>query len=139
MTEVIGTGEFEEWYLALEERDAEAVAVAIGLLEEKGVTLGYPHSSDLKGTNLGELRELRVQSRGRAIRVAYCFDPGRQAVLLVGGDKTGGDRFYRWFISRAEKLWRAYLGDIRRQGHEDKTLARDPRSQVQRGRPRKDR
>ena len=37
------------------------------------------------------------------------FDPSRQAVLLIGGDKTGNDRFYREFIPVAEGLWETYL------------------------------
>ena len=40
------------------------------------------------------MRELRVQSGGRPIRVFYAFDPRRMAILLIGGDKTGDDRFY---------------------------------------------
>jgi hypothetical protein len=35
--------------------------------------------------------------------VAYAFDPERNAVLLLGGDKTGDDRFYEWLIPSAER------------------------------------
>ena len=38
------------------------------------------------------MRELRVQS-GRPLRVFYAFDPTRSAIL-IGGDKTGDNRFY---------------------------------------------
>lgn len=81
----------------------------IGLLEERGVNLPFPYSSSLKRS---ELRELRIQSSGRPLRVAYAFDRMRQAVLLLGGDKTGDDRFYRRFILQSEQIWRRYLRDL---------------------------
>jgi hypothetical protein len=40
------------------------------------------------------MRELRIQSRGRPLRVFCGFEPLRRAVLLLGGDKTGDKRFY---------------------------------------------
>ena len=42
MVEVEGSQEFEAWFLTLAEKDAEAVARVVGLLEEKGVSLGFP-------------------------------------------------------------------------------------------------
>lgn len=68
MIEIIGTDEFEQWYLALDDKDAEAVAFTVGLLEHKGVALGFPYSSDLKGAQMGHLQELRIQSRGHRLR-----------------------------------------------------------------------
>lgn len=59
------------------------------------------------------LRELRIQSGGKPLRVLYAFDPSRQAVLLIGGDKTGdktGDkRFYETMVPLSEKIWFQYL------------------------------
>ncbi len=50
----------------------------------------------------------RVQAKGRPIRVLYAFDPLRRAVLLLGRDKTGDDRFYEVMVPKAEKLWREF-------------------------------
>ena len=44
------------------------------------------------------MRELRIQSEGRPLRVFYAFDPRRSAILLIGGDKTGDDRSYERMI-----------------------------------------
>jgi hypothetical protein len=44
--------------------------------------------------------------------VFYAFDPRRWAVLLLGGDKTGDDRFYETFVARAEQLWAEYLANL---------------------------
>lgn len=43
------------------------------------------------------------------LRVFYAFDPVRQAVLLIGGDKTGDDRFYERMIPLAERIWIRYI------------------------------
>ena len=60
------------------------------------------------------MRELRVQSRGRPLRIFYAFDPRRTAILLVGGDKTGDDQFYETFISVADRLYDAYVDELSR-------------------------
>jgi len=62
------------------------------------------------------MRELRVQSGGRPIRVFYAFDPRRAAVLLIGGDKTGNDRFYQKFIPIADRLYDEHLAELRKEG-----------------------
>jgi hypothetical protein len=113
MVEVEGSEEFEAWFLGLDEKEAEAVARGVGLLEEKGVALGFPYSSDIKGSKA--LRELRVQSGGHPLRVFYAFDPLRRAVLLLGGDKTGDDRFYETFVAYAEQIWAEYLAHLEKE------------------------
>lgn len=111
MIEVLGSDEFEQWFLDLDESDSMAVARVVGLLEVKGTALGYPYSSAIT-TSRYPLRELRIQSGGRPLRVFYAFDPLRQAVLLLGGDKTGDNRFYARNIPRVEAIWEQYLRDI---------------------------
>ena len=110
MVEVVYTDEFAEWWDGLTAEDQEDVAVVVGLLEARGVALGYPYSSAIKGSKFG-LRELRIQSGGRPLRVFYAFDPWRQAALLIGGDKTGRDRFYEEMVPRAEKIFEQYLAE----------------------------
>ncbi len=58
------------------------------------------------------MRELRLQSSGKAIRVFYAFDPRRTAILLIGGDKTGDDRFYQRMIPIADRLYEGHLREI---------------------------
>jgi hypothetical protein len=112
MVEVLGSAEFEEWFLGLSSTDARAVVRGVGLLEAKGLALGFPYSSALEGSRHA-LRELRVQSSGRPLRILYAFDPQRQALLILGGDKTGDDRFYLRVIPKAEEIWERYLKEIR--------------------------
>lgn len=108
MTEVIVTMVFKTWYEDLDQRTQDSVYRAVAQLEEKGVALGFPRCSDIIGSRY-PLRELRIQSKGRPIRVFYAFDPKRQAVLLLGADKTGQSRFYEDMVGKAEGLWEEYL------------------------------
>ena len=108
MVEVFTSDEFKEWYAGLNDDFQCDVTEAVGMLERRGVALGHPHSSAIKGSRF-PLRELRVQSHGHPIRVVYAFDPDRDAYLIIGGDKTGEKRFYERLISQAERIWLEYL------------------------------
>jgi hypothetical protein len=108
MVEVVATDEFTTWYNGLDQDQTDCVFRAVTQLEVAGVALGFPLSSDIKGSKHA-IRELRIKCQGRQLRVFYAFDPRRQAALLIGGDKTGDDRFYERMIPIAERLWEEYL------------------------------
>jgi hypothetical protein len=57
------------------------------------------------------LRELRIKSSSHVLRIIYAFDPQRDAVLIIGGDKTGDNRFYEKILPWAEKIWLKYLAE----------------------------
>ncbi|WP_367998501.1 type II toxin-antitoxin system RelE/ParE family toxin [Rhodomicrobium lacus] len=61
------------------------------------------------------MRELRVQSGGKPLRVFYAFDPRRAAILLIGGDKTGDDRFYERMTPIADALYDEYLAKLEKE------------------------
>ena len=92
------------------------VTAYVILLENFDIKLGYPHSSKINGSRHSHMRELRVQSGGRPIRVFYAFDPRRNAILLIGGDKTGNDRFYEIYIPVADDLYDVYIEELRKEG-----------------------
>ncbi len=106
------TGECEEWYLSLTEAEAESVAFVVEMLVAQGPRLRMPYSSQIKGSPFGQLRELRVQHEGRPYRILYAFDPRRTALLLLGGDKTGDNRWYDRMVPRAEALLEEHLGNF---------------------------
>ncbi len=110
------TDEFGQWWQGLSEGQQDAVAARVELLAEHGPNLPYPYSSDIRGSRHGVMRELRVQSGGRPIRVFYAFDPRRTSILLIGGDKTGNDRFYEEYVPVADDLYDEYLEELRREG-----------------------
>jgi len=53
---------------------------------------------------------------GRPIRVFYAFDPRRTAILLIGGDKTGDDRFYDKYVPIADGLYDEHIEELRKAG-----------------------
>jgi hypothetical protein len=95
---VVLLDEVEEWFLALVKGDAEevtAVTAAIDLLAEHGPALGRPLADSIKGSRIHNMKELRPS--GTSIRVLFVFDPERQAVLLVAGDKAGN--WQGWYLA----------------------------------------
>jgi hypothetical protein len=62
------------------------------------------------------MRELRVQHAGRPYRVLYAFDPRRAAILLLGGDKTGDNRWYAVNVPKADALYDEHLKTLRKEG-----------------------
>jgi hypothetical protein len=62
------------------------------------------------------MKELRTQSGGKPLRTFFAFDPRRTAILLIGGDKTGDDRFYDRMVPIADNLYDEYLIEIKKEG-----------------------
>jgi hypothetical protein len=61
------------------------------------------------------MRELRTQSGGRPFRTLYAFDPRRSAILLIGGEKTGDDRWYERFVPTADRIFERHLQQIKKE------------------------
>jgi hypothetical protein len=110
------TDEFGDWWARLTEVQQDRIAATVRLLATHGPSLPFPYSSGVRGSRHEHMRELRVQSRGSPIRVFYAFDPRRTAILLIGGDKTGQDRFYEEYVPRADALYDVYLEELRTEG-----------------------
>ena len=70
----------------------------------------------LMAQNIRHMRELRIQHTGQPYRVLYAFDPRRVAILLIGGKKTGKDRWYEKFVPIADKLYDQHLNALKKEG-----------------------
>lgn len=114
--EIEYTDQFGAWWESLSEDEQVSVAASVSLLEERGPSLGFPHSSAIIGARHGHLRELRTQHAGRPLRTLYAFDPQRSAILLVGGDKTGDKRWYEIHVPMADQLYDEHLQQLRKEG-----------------------
>ncbi len=114
--EIEYTDEFEEWWNTLTEEEQDSIDASVGLLENVGPVLPYPYSSDLKGSKHGQMRELIIQHAGNPYRVLYAFDPKRTAILLIGGNKTGNNRWYEEFVPIADRLFDDHLETLKREG-----------------------
>lgn len=109
------THEFREWWNSLTEDQQDDVAAMVELLAEHGPGLHFPYSSGVSGSRHSHMRELRIQSAGDPIRIFYAFDPRRTAILLIGGNKTGNDRFYRRYLPIADNLYDEYLEELKKE------------------------
>ena len=106
------TDDFINWWNTLDDGSRVDVDASITLLEELGPHLGFPHCSGINAVRFSHMRELRVQSKGRPIRILYAFDPRRIALLLLGGDKAGNKQWYKKNIVLAEKLYAKHLNEL---------------------------
>ena len=106
--EVEFTEEFQQWWDSLGEDEDDDVALSVRHLVEFGPALGFPHSSKV----------VTSRSNGKPLRTLYAFNPLRTAVLLIGGDKSGDDRWYETFVPIADKLFAGHLNELRKEGRD---------------------
>lgn len=107
--EIEVSDEFKDWYEPLSEAEQLSVERVVLMLEEAGPSLGFPYSSGIQQSKFSHMRELRIQHEGRPYRVLYAFDPIRSAFLILGGDKTGDDRWYDTMVPRADAIYTEHL------------------------------
>lgn len=110
--EVEYTDEFGEWWNSLSESEQEDMDAIVRVLEDKGPNLRRPYSGSIESSKHANMKELVIQHSGRPYRVLYAFDPNRKALLLIGGDKTGNDRWYEEFVPKADELFDAHLKQL---------------------------
>ena len=107
---------FDPEFERLSEPVQDELLATAQLLQALGPQLGRPHVDTLKGSDFANMKELRFAADQGVWRVAFAFDPDRQAILLVAGDKSGGGekRFYRGLIARADARYRQHLEGLGR-------------------------
>jgi hypothetical protein len=107
--------EFDAEFDALPEEVQDELLAFTVLLETYGPTLGRPHADTLAGSKYANMKELRFSAADGVWRVAFAFDPRRQAILLVAGDKSGvgQKRFYKRLIRVADDRFADHLEDLK--------------------------
>jgi hypothetical protein len=105
---------FEPEFDELPEAVQDELLAHARLLEEFGPTLGRPRADTLNGSRHANMKELRFDADDGVWRVAFAFDPRREAILLVCGDKSGGGerRFYRQLIRKADARFDGHLARL---------------------------
>jgi hypothetical protein len=106
---------FDPEFEALPEAVQDELLAITALLETYGPSLGRPHVDTLAGSAHANMKELRFNAADGVWRVAFAFDPQRQAVLLVAGDKSGvaQKRFYKGLIRKADKRFKDHLKSLK--------------------------
>ena len=105
---------FDAEFQALDADLQDELLAHAKLLAEFGPNLGRPTVDGLKGSKHANMKELRFGWAVGIWRVAFAFDPQRQAILLVGGDKGGADqrRFYKRLIALADERFDEHLASF---------------------------
>ena len=116
MWEVEVTNEFLDWWSTLSVEQQEAVTDRVDVLSARGPDLGRPIVDRIHSSRHQSMKELRA-AMGGALRVLFSFDPRRQAILLLGGDKSGRwHDWYEWAIPLADDLYDDYLNELKDEG-----------------------
>lgn len=108
---VLFSDEFDTEFTAFSREVQTAMLAKARLLEHFGPQLGRPNVDTLVGSKHANMKELRFDAADGVWRAVFAFDPDRQAVILVAGDKSGSSekRFYRSLIAKADKRFDDYL------------------------------
>lgn len=116
--QVLFDAAFEPEFDALPEEVQDELLAHARLLETFGPQLRRPHADTLEGSKHANMKELRFAADDGVWRVAYAFDPERQGILLVAGDKSGqsSKRFYKQLIARADNRFDAHLERLKKKG-----------------------
>jgi len=114
----VTTAEFRRWSQTLDAERRAKVRGAIARIVDGGPTLGRPHVDVIHRSRVHKLKEARVD---RGMRLLFAFDSNQNAVMLVGGDKTG--KWNRWYPRKIELAERLYADHERSIGKEPRCLS----------------
>jgi hypothetical protein len=112
---VLTTADLDGWFSGLGEDEQAEIIAKVELLKLLGPQLSRPHADTLNGSKHANMKELRADTKTSIMRIAFAFDPDREAILLVGGNKTGVSqkRFYKQLIAKADELYELHLTKVR--------------------------
>jgi hypothetical protein len=107
------TDVFDLWFDGLDDTDKTNVLASLLVLREKGPMLARPHADTVNGSCHKNMKELRVQSKGKPIRAFFAFDPNRRGIVFCAGKKSGQEkRFYEVMIPIADREFTAHLDKL---------------------------
>jgi hypothetical protein len=101
--------DFRIWFYQQKQGLQDEILAVLTVLAESGPKLGRPRVDTLQGSFFSNMKELRIQYQGEPWRILFAFDPKRQAILLVGGNKSGNQKWYKENIPIAEQRYKKYL------------------------------
>lgn len=115
MWEVEYTDEFERWWNSLDKYEQGSITSSVGMLKHIGPNLPRPYADSVRGSRYPNMKELRTQHNGRPFRTFFAFNPKRNAILLIGGNKSGDKRFYEKMVPKADRLYAEHLIELKKE------------------------
>jgi hypothetical protein len=101
--------EVRDWYAQLPTEEFGHVEGMLDMLREQGPALGRPLVDTIRDSRHQNMKELR---RGTT-RILFAFDPKREAILLVVGDKRGDwNRWYDTAVPIADERYDEWLDNL---------------------------
>ena len=117
MWTVITTNLFSEWLDEQDESTQEKVLAGLLVLQQQGPSLGRPLVDTVSGSKFTNMKELRIQHKGKPLRAFFVFDPLRQAIVLCIADKGGKKRFYKEMLAIADEQYELHLASLGEQSN----------------------
>jgi hypothetical protein len=107
--DVYFTAVAEDWLMGLSDDDYDTVMARVELLERRGPGLGRPVVDTITDSRHANMKELRAAT----MRMLFAFDPERDAIVFVGGDKRNDwAGWYERNIPLADDLFDAHLAHL---------------------------
>ena len=107
---IVYTDDCYTWLQQVSPTERNRLLARAELVAEQGPGLGRPVVETIKGPRHPNMKEIRSGT----IRVLFAFDPVRQAVLLIGGDKENRwESWYRQNIPIADDLYDEWLIELK--------------------------
>lgn len=111
---ILQSPEYKAWFRGrLIDPERDAIVAAALRLQQLGPALRRPLSGQIRTSRFSNMKEL-IPPAGN-IRILYCFDSERRAILLLGGDKT--DDWIGWYarnVPIADAIFERHLREIGR-------------------------
>jgi hypothetical protein len=109
--------DFDKEFKGLPAAVQDELLAQLAVIKQFGPSAKRPRVDTLKASKHANMKELRFDAGGGVWRAAFAFDPKRQAVVLVAGDKSGvgnEDRFYKGLIKKADERFDAHLARLKK-------------------------
>jgi hypothetical protein len=104
--------EFKTWYETLTRNEQSQIREKVELLVNFGPSVRRPAVAEISTSAHRNMKELRASAGRAQLRVLFIFDPQREALLILGGDKALDSQWNDWYqtnIPIADALYSDYL------------------------------
>ena len=119
--------QFVPEFEALDQEVQDRLYAHVDALKILGPQMGRPRVDTLAGSKHANMKELRFDAADGVWRFAFAFDPRRRAIMLCGGDKSGGSqqRFCRQLIDKADARFDGHLAAFKAEADKNRAKKKE--------------